>query len=138
LFTENFAIVIIRGEIIVPRLLLLLSVVFAASGQVLFKMGMNTFKDLSFAGGVGNLLKTLVSVVFSPIVFSGLVLYVLSTVLWLVALSKTALNVAYPFTALTFILVMTASYFLFQEEMLVNRIIGGGVILVGIVIISLK
>ena len=47
---------------------------------------------------IGDLLK----MVFQPLVFSGLVLYVISTLLWLLALSKTTLTFAYPFTALTF------------------------------------
>lgn len=122
----------------IPKLLLIVSVAFAASGQVLFKKGMNSFVDLSFSGGITGILKTLVTIVFSPIVFSGLVLYVLSTVLWLIALSKTDLNVAYPFTALTFILVMAASYFLFSEQLPVNRLVGGGIICLGIIITSIN
>ena len=43
---------------------------------------------------IGDLLK----MVFQPLVFSGLVLYVISTLLWLLAFSKTTLTFAYPFT----------------------------------------
>jgi len=120
------------------KLLLLLSVLFAGSGQVLFKKGMSRVQDISFTGNIAGIIKMVFSVVFSPLVFSGLILYGLSTLLWLFALSKTQLNYAYPFTALTFILVMLASYFIFSEAIPVNRLIGVGIIVIGVLVASLK
>ena len=120
------------------RFILLLSVVFASIGQVLFKKGMSGFN----LGGLGNnlqgIIRTLAGVIFSPFVFSGLVFYVLSTLLWLFALSKTDLSQTYPFTLLTFILVMLASIFIFHETMTMNRIIGSLIIFGGVIVVSLK
>ena len=120
------------------KLLLLMSVLFASIGQVLFKKGMSLAGALSFEGGILGILKTVMGVVFSPVVFIGLIFYALSTLLWLFALSKTTLNYAYPFTALTFILVMLASYFIFAETLPINRIIGVAVICIGVIITSIK
>jgi drug/metabolite transporter (DMT)-like permease len=120
------------------KLLLLISVLFASVGQVLFKKGMSLVGALSFGGGIPGILKTVLGVVFSPVVFTGLIFYALSTLVWLFALSKTTLNYAYPFTALTFILVMLASYFIFSETLPLNRIIGVGVICLGVIIASFK
>jgi drug/metabolite transporter (DMT)-like permease len=120
------------------RLLLLLSVVFASCGQVLFKKGMALLGTQNISANMSNMFRTLISIVFSPWVFTGLVLYGLSTLLWLFALSKTTLNYAYPFTILTFILVMAASYFIFSETIPLNRMIGAGVICIGILIASFK
>lgn len=120
------------------KILLLLSVLLAGSGQVLFKKGMSKFKDVAFPGDVTGIIKLVFNIVFSPIVFSGLMLYGLSTLLWLFSLSKTQLNYAYPFTALTFILVMLASYFIFSEVLPVNRIIGVVIIVVGVLVASIK
>jgi len=120
------------------KLLLLLSVLFAGGGQVLFKKGMMKFSDIVFTGNIAGIVKMVFTVVFSPIVFCGLVLYALSTLLWLFALSKTQLNYAYPFTALTFILVMLASYFVFSETIPVNRLIGVGIICIGVLVASIK
>lgn len=121
-----------------PRLLLLLSVAFASCGQILFKKGMSTFGTQAIGSNMGALMKAVFAIVFSPWVFIGLVLYGLSTLLWLFALSKTTLSYAYPFTMLTFILVMAASYFVFSEAIPVNRLIGAAVICIGILIVSLK
>ena len=78
-----------------PIFLLLLSAASASSGQVLFKKGLLMTGEITLKSSViGDLLK----MVFQPLVFSGLVLYVISTLLWLLAFSKTTLTFAYPFT----------------------------------------
>ena len=116
-----------------PILLLLLSVASASTGQVLFKKGVLITGEVTLKSSViGELLKLL----FQPLVFSGLILYVISTVLWLIALSKTALNFAYPFTALTFGLVMLSSRFIFMESIPPLRYFGIGLIVLGILLSS--
>lgn len=120
------------------RLLLLLSAIFATMGQVLFKKGMLALGAQNFTLSFFALVKTVADIIFAPVVFVGLMLYVLSTILWLFALSKTTLNYAYPFTALTFILVMASSYLVFSETLPSNRIIGGVVICIGVIIASFK
>ena len=81
---------------------------------------------------IGELLR----LVFQPVVFSGLILYVISTILWLLALSKTTLNFAYPFTALTFILVMLSSRVIFLESIPTLRYFGIVLIILGILLSS--
>lgn len=120
------------------RLLLLLSVVFASCGQIFFKKGMTNMGGQNITSSLPSLIATVFRIVFSPLVFIGLVLYGLSTLIWLFALSKTTLNYAYPFTALTFILVMLASYFIFSEAIPVNRLIGVGIICIGVLVASFK
>jgi len=117
-----------------PVVLLLMSVVSASAGQVFFKKGVLATGEITLKGSViGELGK----LVFNPLVFSGLVLYSLSTVLWLMALSKTTLNFAYPFTALTFALVMFSARIVFQEPIPTWRYVGILVICLGILLSSL-
>jgi len=97
---------------------LLCSVVAAACGQILFKMGATgrtSFVDFLNAWN-----------------FSGGVAYLLSTVLWIYALSKTPLTVVYPFTALTFVLAYAAGAFLFDEAVSLASISGVLLILLGL------
>jgi multidrug transporter EmrE-like cation transporter len=116
-----------------PIFLLLLSVASASMGQVLFKKGLLMTGEITLKSSViGDLLK----MVFQPLVFSGLFLYVISTILWLLALSKTTLNFAYPFTALTFILVMLSSRMVFLESIPPLRYLGIGLIVAGILVSS--
>jgi EamA-like transporter family. len=99
---------------------------------------MTAFNPLNIPQGFSNLIKLAVRIFFNPYIFTGMIAYLLSTVLWLYALSKTELSYAYPFTTLTFILVMIASFFLFSETLTVNKVIGGVIICAGVLIISLK
>ena len=117
-----------------PVLLLILSVASASAGQVLFKKGVLMTGEITLKDSVvGELLR----LIFQPVVFSGLALYVISTVLWLMALSKTTLNFAYPFTALTFALVMLSARFIFQEPIPTWRYVGILLICLGIFVSSL-
>jgi multidrug transporter EmrE-like cation transporter len=117
-----------------PLLLLLLSVVSASLGQVLFKKGVLMTGEVTFKSSIlGELLKLLLN----PVIFSGLILYVVSTGLWLIALSKTTLSFAYPFTALTFGLVMISSRIIFMENIPALRYFGILLIIIGIFVSSL-
>jgi drug/metabolite transporter (DMT)-like permease len=117
-----------------PVWLLLLSVGSAALGQIFFKKGVYVTGEISFKGSViGELLK----LVFNPFVFSGLVLYLVSTIIWLIALSKTTLNFVYPFTALVFILVMLSARIVFLEPIPTLRYFGILLICLGFLFSSL-
>jgi len=117
-----------------PVLLLLLSVFSASIGQVLFKKGVLATGEFTLRSSV---IGDLVRLVCQPAVFSGLVLYVVSTILWLIALSKTTLSFAYPFTALTFALVMLSSRVIFLEHIPPLRYFGIALICLGIFLSAL-
>jgi multidrug transporter EmrE-like cation transporter len=115
-------------------LLLLMAVISASIGQVLLKKGVLVTGEVTFKSSViGELIK----LVLSPIVFGGLILYFVSAILWLIALSKTALNYAYPFTALTFVLVMLSSRVIFLENIPTLRYFGIILIILGVLFSSL-
>jgi drug/metabolite transporter (DMT)-like permease len=117
-----------------PIWLLLMSVFSAVMGQMLFKKGVLVTGEITFKGSIiGELTK----LIFNPLVFAGLILYVVSAVLWLTALSKTTLNFAYPFTALTFVLVMLSARVVFLENIPTLRYFGIVLICLGIFLSSL-
>jgi undecaprenyl phosphate-alpha-L-ara4N flippase subunit ArnE len=98
--------------------LLLASTVFAAAGQVLFKLGAAD--------------RTALRDFLNPQIAGGGALYFLGAVLWIAALSKAPLSVAYPFTALTFVLVYLASAFLLGDRPPAGAIVGVGLVLAGL------
>ena len=117
--------------------ILLLSAACASIGQVAFKKGMIITGGLNIEYNIKWII-TMVKIILSPYVFSGMVLYALSTILWLVALSRCTLNFAYPFTAVTFVLVILLSFIVLKEPLPVSRIIGMAVIIGGIFIVSMN
>src|SRR5882757_4962433 len=98
-----------------PRLLLVVSAMLAASGQIFFKLG---------AAGATGLLDYL-----NVRLVSGLFLYALSTLLWILALTQLPLSKAYPFTVLTFILVYAGSAVFLGEQITVGLVIGALLVL---------
>jgi multidrug transporter EmrE-like cation transporter len=119
-----------------PVLSLLIAVVLATIGQIFLKKGVLVTGEVTVTLK-GDLIKELFNLLFNPFVFLGLVLYMISTILWLSALSKTTLNFVYPFTALTFVLVMLSSRVIFLESAPMMRYVGIGLICVGFLISSM-
>lgn len=117
-----------------PILLLLISAVTASLGQILFKKGVLITGEIALKESViGELFK----LVFNPLVFTGIVSYAISLIFWLVALSKTTLNFAYPFITLNLALVMVSSKIIFFENIPPLRYFGIAFICLGIFLSSL-
>jgi multidrug transporter EmrE-like cation transporter len=124
-----------ENSMIKSILLILLSISLAVGGQFLLKSGMNQVGrigggDLLYYRGI--LLKT----VFHPYVLMGLSLYVLSTVSWLIVLSRVNLSFAYPFAGLGYIITILISWRFLHEPVNTARLIGGALICLGVIFIS--
>jgi len=113
-------------------LILLISVLLAVVGQLLMKQGMNQFG----AFPVTQLLNRLIPMFFNPWVFAGLVSFGLSSVFWLVVLSRLDLSFAYPMVSLAYVVVAFASIIFFKESVTLIRWIGIIVICFGVFLIS--
>ena len=102
----------------------LVCVLAIAGGQILFKLVAGALHD----GGTSLRLETL------ALLAVALVLYAAATLLWLVVLQYAPLSRAYPYMALSFVLVPAAGWFLFREELAGGQLLGIGRILAGVVL----
>ena len=107
-------------------ILCVINALMLVTGQILFKLGVKG-KDFN---DVINIIK----IMFSPIVFTALVLYGLTTILWLYILNKTDISFAYPIQSLALPTVLILSTFFFNEQISVMRWIGVLIIYIGIII----
>ena len=96
-----------------------------SAGQILFKK----------AAVASNLTPGL-SGFISPWLLGAICLYGLATILWVWILKTIPLSIAYPFSALGFIIVPVAAIYLFGETISLKYIIGGSLIVSGILIIG--
>ncbi|MCL6479982.1 MAG: EamA family transporter [Peptococcaceae bacterium] len=62
------------------------------------------------------------------------IIYVLATLLWINLLQQVALNKAYVFMALSFVLVPIASYLIFREPITNGYLIGAILVIIGIMV----
>ena len=113
---------------------ILFTVLTNALAQVSLKYGMVQLGSLNFAG-VNPIIK-LLQIVFSPFVFIGLCIFVISMASHLFVLSKVELSFAYPFLSLAYVVVAVIAYYLFHEDLNALRVGGIALICVGTVLIA--
>jgi drug/metabolite transporter (DMT)-like permease len=115
-------------------LYILVSVVAGAAGQVLLKKGMGSMGPLTLSvSQLGNILWRIGT---NPYVVIGLAIYVAGTVFWLTALSRVDLSYAYPFASLSYVVMLVASWQLFNENITGLRLLGSLIVCLGVFIIS--
>lgn len=104
-------------------LIALLCVIGISSGQILFKLCAESYR---VEGLMAN--KTL------SLFTAAIVLYGVTTLVWIWVLHRSELGKIYPLMALAFILVPASSYFLFGERFSAQYIAGVALIAAGIML----
>ena len=85
--------------------LILVSVTLAAIAQVTLKIGVNHVTDAN-GGELALNADALRQIATTWLVWLGIGIFGLSAVLWIFALSRTSLSFAYPFAALTYVVIV--------------------------------
>jgi len=115
--------------------LLLTSVTFNVTANILLKKGV-----LSFGGLSGNLTKLFLEIskaAANPFILIGLGLYGLSFLIWLRVLTFNDLSRAYPiFATIVFMFTTIGSIKFLNEDISILRIVGIAVMLLGIFIVA--
>jgi multidrug transporter EmrE-like cation transporter len=115
--------------------LVLISVLISVVGQILLKKGMLQVGKFEFSA-LANILPQFIKAFSNPWVLAGFLFYFLSSLFWIIALSKVDLSVAYPLLSCGYILVLLASWLLFKEPVTAIRWLGVLVIMAGVTLIS--
>ena len=113
--------------------LIFVSVAMSALGQTCFKAGVTR---VSFADGAGVLGKA-AALLFSPWVLGGLAFYGIGTVLWLFALRRVDLSLAYPFVSMSFVMVVGAGVVFLGEALTLPKLLGLCLIIAGLCVMAL-
>ena len=113
-------------------LILATSVLLAVTGQLLMKRGMVLFGTFPAT----QLLVKIIPMFMNPYVFFGFAAFGLSSLFWLIVLSRMELSLVYPLVSVSYVLVALFSYFVFKENVTMIRWIGVLVILAGVFLVS--
>ncbi len=111
--------------------LLLVAVALAASGQLVLKNGMNLAKLHSQSTGRSMAL----TAGTSPWIIGGLMIFGVSAVAWLITLSRVPLNIAYPFNALGYVVILVASSVLLHERTNMWTWVGTVLVVGGLIVV---
>mgnify|MGYP003798700379 CR=1 FL=1 len=116
-----------RSVLTNPFVLISAAVCLGVVGQIMMKSGMNQVGAISSLG-----LATLLRVFSNPYVLLGFASYGLSSIAYLMALSKLELSVAYPMIGLGYVLVVLFSWLLLKEQVGALRWLGTLLIVAGV------
>jgi multidrug transporter EmrE-like cation transporter len=114
--------------------LIVTGVMFNVAAQLLIKAGTNAVGHFEFAreniAPIGWKLAT------EPHIIGAMCCYALGVVIWILALSRVQVSIAYPLLSLGYVVNAVAAWWLFNEAFNPAKVVGMGIIILGVVIIS--
>ena len=114
--------------------LILTGVLLNAGAQLLLKAGTNAVGHFEFSRD--NILPVGWQLATEPHIAGGLACYVVSVVVWIMALSRVEVSIAYPMLSIGYVVNALAAWWLFGEAVSLTRLAGIGVIVIGVYIVS--
>ena len=114
--------------------LVLTGVLLNAVAQLLLKAGAGSLAGIELRAG--NALAIAGRLVVSVPILAGLSCYGLSVVVWILALSRVEVSVAYPMLSIGYVVNALAAWWLFGENLTGARIAGIGIILLGVWLVA--
>ena len=114
--------------------LVLFGVLLNATAQLCLKAGTNAVGHFAFTGA--NVLPVGLRLATQPFILAGLACYALSVVVWVMALSRVQVSVAYPMLSIGYVVNAFAARILFDEPVTSMRLAGIFVIVLGVYLVA--
>lgn len=114
--------------------LVLCGVLLNAVAQLLLKAGTNAVGAFEFSQE--NILPVGWKLASEPHIITGLACYVVSVVVWIMALSRVEVSIAYPMLSIGYVVNAIAAWYLFGEAVTMMRLTGIGFIIIGVFIVA--
>lgn len=114
--------------------LIITGVLLNAAAQILLKAGTNAIGHFEFSAA--NIIPIGWKLMTEWHIVVALTFYAVSVIIWILALSRVQVSIAYPMISLGYVVGAVAAWWLFDESLNPVKLAGIGVIIVGVVIIS--
>ena len=114
--------------------LILLGVLLNAFAQLFLKAGVRQLGHFDFSAE--NAWPVAASLATNVPVIGGLTCYVISVVVWILALSRVEVSMAYPMLSIGYVVNAGLAWFLFNEAVGPQRLLGITVIIIGVIIVA--
>ena len=114
--------------------LVLCGVLLNAAAQLLLKAGTNAVGAFEFSRD--NVLPVGWKLASEPHIIGGLACYVVSVVVWIMALSRVEVSIAYPMLSIGYVVNAIAAWYLFGEAVTAMRMTGISFIIIGVFIVA--
>ena len=114
--------------------LIFTGVMLNAAAQILMKAGTNAIGHFEFS--VENILPIGWKLATEWHIVTALFCYGISVVVWILALSRVPVSIAFPMLSMAYVVNALAAYYLLGEPFSTTKLVGMGVIILGVIIIS--
>lgn len=114
--------------------LVVAAIVLGTAAQLLLKAGANAVGHFAFT--LDNALPVGAQLALEPRILGGVACYAVSLVVWIMALSRTEVSVAYPMLSIGFALNALLAWWLLGEAVTPMRVLGIGIIIVGVYVVA--
>ncbi|MET4578640.1 SMR family transporter [Ottowia thiooxydans] len=114
--------------------LILVGVLLNAAAQLLLKAGVRQIGEFNFSPA--NVLPVGWQLATNLPIIGGLACYVVSVVVWILALSRVEVSVAYPMLSIGYVVNAGLAWWLFGEAVGPQRLIGIAVIIIGVILVA--
>ena len=71
-----------------------------------------------------------------PHILAGMCCYAISVVVWIMALSRVPVSIAYPMLSIGYVVTAVAAWWLFGESLAAQKLVGIGFIIVGVWLVA--
>ncbi len=126
-----------REGLLIILFLIALTSVCDTINQLFLKSAVDSL-SFSPSFNIIKILKFIFQLLIKPRLWMGFVFSVISLCIWLIVLSKAELNFAFSADSMHYIFIALASRFILKEKITSLRWLGTGLIVAGIVLISLS
>jgi multidrug transporter EmrE-like cation transporter len=114
-------------------LLILTGVLLNAVAQLALKASVRDHGVIELGG---NTLPVAVQLAGEPALWLGLLCYGVSVIVWILALSRVDVSIAYPMLSIGYIVNAFAAWALFGEALTPMRLLGIGIIVLGVFVLA--
>ncbi len=114
--------------------LILTGVLLNACAQLLLKAGTNAVGHFEFH--LENLLPIGMKLAFQPYIMGGMACYAVSLVVWIMALSRVPVSIAYPMLSIGYVINAFVAWQWFGEPLSAQKLLGIGFIVIGVYVVA--
>lgn len=114
--------------------LILTGVLLNAAAQLLLKAGTNAVGQFDFH--LTNVIPVGLKIACQPFIVGGMACYAVSVVVWIMALSRVPVSVAYPMLSIGYVVNAVIAHYWFGEALVLQKMLGIGFIIVGLVLVA--
>ena len=114
--------------------LVLTGVLLNATAQLLLKAGTNAVGHFEFQ--LENLLPIGLKLALEPHIQGGLACYVVSVMVWIMALSRVPVSIAYPMLSIGYVINAFIAWHWFGEALTAQKLAGIALVVVGVYLVA--